>query len=104
MKKVTSADSVITINHYKNLLHSEGIPAFVRNEHFGSIMGEVPFQEVWPELWVENDLDYDRALQLIDAAGITAESPSAPWRCSHCGAENEGQFAACWQCGEAARD
>ena len=102
MKKVTSADSVITINHYKNLLYSEGIAAFVRNEHFGSIMGEVPFQEVWPELWVENDLDYDRALQLIDAARITEESPSAPWRCGHCDAENEGQFAACWQCGEAA--
>lgn len=99
MKKVTSADSLVTINHYKNLLVSEGIPAFLRNEHFGSIMGEVPFQEVWPELWVRNDLDYDRALQLIDAARLSEESPSAAWRCRHCGEENEGQFAACWQCG-----
>ena len=98
MKKVTSADSLVTINHYRNLLISEGIPAFLRNEHFGSIMGEVPFQEVWPELWVINEMDYDRAKQLIDAA-ITDESPSAPWKCRRCGEENEGQFAACWSCG-----
>jgi hypothetical protein len=98
VKKVTSADSLVTINHYKNLLVSEGIPAFLRNEHFGSIMGEVPFQEVWPELWVENDLDYDRARQLIDAAKIAEESPSAAWRCGKCGEENEGQFSVCWNC------
>jgi hypothetical protein len=58
MKKVTSADSLITINHYKNLLTSEGIPAFIRNEYLGSIVGEMPFQEAWPQLWVKNDLDY----------------------------------------------
>lgn len=101
MKKVTTADSLITISHYKNILISEGIPAFLRNQHLGSIIGEMPFQEVWPELWVENDLDYDRALQLIDSANLIAESPSAPWRCDNCGEENEGQFAACWSCEKA---
>jgi len=99
MKKVTSADSLITINHYKNVLTSEGIPAFIRNEHLGGILGEMPFQEVWPELWVENDLDYDRALQLIDSTNILRESPESAWHCRKCEAENEGQFAACWQCG-----
>lgn len=98
MKKVTSVDSLVTISHYKNLLASEGIPAFIRNEYLGSIVGEIPFQEVWPELWVKNDLDYDRALELIDSARILSESPSAPWSCDHCGADNEGQFAACWRC------
>ncbi len=101
MKKVTAADSLITINHYKNILLSEGIPAFIRNEHLGSIVGEMPFQEVWPQLWVENNLDYDRALQLIDATRIGDENAKTPWRCNSCNAENEGQFAACWQCGTA---
>ncbi|MCH8135667.1 MAG: DUF2007 domain-containing protein [Proteobacteria bacterium] len=98
MKKVISADSLITISHYRNILISEGIPAFLRNEHLGSIIGEMPFQEVWPELWVKNDLDCDRAKQLIDAATIIKESPMASWRCSNCGEENEGQFGACWAC------
>jgi hypothetical protein len=99
MKKLTSAESVITVSHYRNILESEGIPAFIRNEHLGSIMGEVPFQEVWAELWIKNDLDFDRASQLLDAATMEAESPSNPWRCSGCNAENEAQFGECWQCG-----
>ena len=62
MKKVTTSESLITISHYRNLLVSEGIPAVIRNEYLGSIIGEMPFQHAWPELWVKNDLDYDRAL------------------------------------------
>ncbi len=100
MKKLTSVDSLVTINHYKNLLESEGIPAFLKNEHLGSIVGEMPFQEVWPQLWIVNDLDYDRAMQLIDAQKIVHESPTTPWCCRKCGTENEGQFSACWQCSE----
>lgn len=100
MRKLTSADSLITISHYRNILASEGIPSFIRNEYLAGIVGEMPFQEVWPELWVKNDLDYDRALQLITGAH-TEESPTRPWSCKHCGTENEGQFAACWSCGEA---
>ena len=98
MKKLTSADSLVTINHYKNILESEGIPCEIRNEHLGSIMGEMPFPDVWPQLWVINDLDYDRASQLI-ATDSVHESPQEPWQCSKCGEENEGQFSACWNCG-----
>jgi hypothetical protein len=98
VKKLTAADSLVTINHYKNILESEGIACQIRNEHLGAIMGEMPFVEVWPQLWVKNDLDYDRALQLIGEAN-SDESPGEPWRCRRCGEENEGQFAACWSCG-----
>lgn len=101
MKKLTSSDSLITINHFKNVLESEGIRCQVRNEYLGGIAGEMPLQEVWPELWVINDLDFDRARQLIDEA-IGDESPGESWTCSRCGELNEGQFAACWNCGTAA--
>ncbi len=59
----------------------------------------MPFVETWPQLWVVNDLDFDRATQLITS--VESESPSAPWRCKNCGEENEGQFAACWNCSAA---
>lgn len=98
MKKVTSADSVVMIHHYKNILSSEGIACHIRNEHLNQIYGEMPFTEAWPELWVDRDIDYDRAKQLIDAT-IIDESPKKPWRCKQCGEDNEGQFAACWSCG-----
>lgn len=97
MKKLTSAESLVTIAHYKNLLASEGIPSEIRNQHLGGIMGEMPVFETWPQLWVINDLDFDRATQLIDS--VDAESPGPPWRCDKCGEQNEGQFAACWNCG-----
>jgi hypothetical protein len=37
MKKLTSSESLITINHFKNVLESEGIACRIRNEHLGSI-------------------------------------------------------------------
>ena len=100
MKKLTTSPSLVTINHYKNVLESEGIACRIRNEYLGGIAGEMPLQEVWPELWIFNDLDFDRAKQLIDAS-IVDESPQQAWRCNKCGEENEGQFAACWNCGKA---
>jgi hypothetical protein len=100
MKKLTTAASSVTIHHFRNLLEAEGIPCRIRNEHLGSVLGEIPFPETWPQLWVINDLDYDRAKQLIDADALE-ESPSASWRCRKCGEENEGQFAVCWSCGTA---
>ena len=97
MKKLTSAETIVMINHYKNLLAAEGIATEVRNEHLGSVMGEIPFFETWPQLWVVSDLDYDRAMQLIES--VDAESPSDPWNCRSCGEHNEGQFSVCWNCG-----
>ncbi|MDH4126550.1 MAG: DUF2007 domain-containing protein [Gammaproteobacteria bacterium] len=98
MKKLNSAESLITINHWRNILQSEGIACEIRNQHLGSIVGELPFVEVWPELWVVNALHYDRALQLI-SDDVIRESPAEAWICAGCKEENEGQFAACWNCG-----
>jgi len=58
VKKLTSAPTAITIHHYRNILMAEGIASEVRNEHFGGILGDMPFTETWPQLWVLNDLDY----------------------------------------------
>ncbi len=101
MKKLTTSESLVTINHFKNVLDCEGIASVIKNAILGGIAGEMPLDQVWPELWVVNDLDYDRAKQLIDNA-ISDESPHEQWKCRKCGEQNEGQFAACWNCGESA--
>ena len=98
MKKLISSESLVTINHYKNLLESEGIASEIKNAILGGIAGEMPLDQVWPELWVIDDLNYERAKQLIDETAVE-ESPQEPWTCRRCGEENEGQFAACWNCG-----
>ena len=101
MKKLTSSESLVMINHWKNILESEGIACELRNEHLGSVLGEVPFFEVWPQLWIVNDLDYDRAQQLI-SDDVLVESPNEGWQCRYCGETNEGQFGACWNCAKPA--
>lgn len=106
MKKLTSNDSLITINHYKNILASEGIKTVIKNEFLGGILGEVPYPEVWPELWVTNDLDYQRGLELIAETERSlddfGDDIGPAWVCEHCGNDNEGQFGVCWSCGKAA--
>ncbi|MEO0576517.1 MAG: DUF2007 domain-containing protein [Pseudomonadota bacterium] len=97
MKQVFTADNIITVAHFKNVLAADGIESEIRNQNLGSVLGEVPFTEVWPQLWVVNSLFADRARQLIaEAQSQTLEGP--PWACRHCGEDNEFQFAACWQC------
>jgi hypothetical protein len=97
MKKLTSAETIVTITHYQNLLAAEGIKTEIRNQHLGGIMGEMPVFETWPQLWIVNDLDFDRATQLLESTD--AEPVGDAWVCSKCGEENEGQYGACWNCG-----
>lgn len=99
MKKVYAAESLVTVAHYRNLLEAEGIECFLKNENMGSLMGEIPYAEIWPELWVRNDFQADRAEEIIREAR-DAETEGGPrWRCRRCGEDNEHQFAVCWNCG-----
>ncbi|MEL7296376.1 MAG: DUF2007 domain-containing protein [Pseudomonadota bacterium] len=98
MKKVFSADNLVTVAHYRNVLEAEGIATEIRNQNLGGVLGEVPFTEVWPQLWVKHALDEPRARELIATVQATPEAGD-PWICRHCQASNESHFAACWQCG-----
>ena len=97
MKKIFTADNLVTVAHFRNVLESQGIRAEIRNQNLGGVLGEVPFTEVWPQLWVR-PLDAPRALELIEEAR-SAPADGEAWRCAACGADIEAQFAACWQCG-----
>ncbi len=97
-RRVFSAEILPTVAHAKNLLENAGIRAEIRNENLGSLMGEVPFFEVWPELWVSQDEDVAPALEIIERMLSTDNSGALPWQCRYCKADNEPQFAACWQC------
>jgi hypothetical protein len=98
MKRVYTADSLADVGHVKNLLEQSGIPCLIRNEQLSGALGEVPFLECLPELWVLDDDDAAEALCRVAELG-SADAGGPPWRCRHCGEENEAQFAACWRCG-----
>lgn len=98
MKRVYTAESVVQVTHIKNVLESAGLQAELRNHRLLGGVGEIPFLETWPELWVAA-LDVDRARELIEEAVHGDASGHSPWSCVGCGEHVEGQFAVCWQCG-----
>jgi len=100
LRKVHTADSIIEIAHLRNLLEQAGIACYVRNERLGGVVGEIPFVECWPELWVLRNGDALNARGLIDTARA-AVVPSPDWTCRSCGERVEGQFDACWRCSTA---
>jgi hypothetical protein len=70
----------------------------IKNEQLSGAIGEIPFIECMPELWVLDEAQLSLAHRIIDDFRA-APAAGSDWRCDHCGEINERQFAACWQCG-----
>ena len=101
MRKVHTAESLVEIAHLRNVLEAEGIACTVRNDRLAGVVGEIPFVECWPELWVLETGHTLRARALIEEA-LRTPAGAAAWRCPGCGETVEAQFAVCWHCGAAA--
>jgi hypothetical protein len=99
MTKVYSAQSALTVGNLRNLLLTEGIESEVRIPFLAAAGGDLPMTECWPQLWIVNDEDLDRAMRLIHGAREPGRETYPSWKCLRCGEEIEGQFGACWQCG-----
>ena len=99
MKKVYSHENRLIVFNLKNVLEDAGIACVVENEFAGGGVGDLSPFETWPELWVVNDSDEERALKIIEEMN---QATSADWFCSVCGEQNPGNFQVCWQCGAAA--
>lgn len=87
------------VAHYANVLATEGIATEIRNANLGGALGEVPFTEVWPQLWVVHALDEQRAREIIEEVRSSPAPDGEPWVCRVCQTSNEYQFAVCWHCG-----
>ncbi|MEL7536791.1 MAG: DUF2007 domain-containing protein [Pseudomonadota bacterium] len=100
-RRIYSADTLTQVVLVQNVLTAAGIETELRNEHLGSVVGELPPISVWPELWVVDDRDLTRAKALVDDFLAPDQVEGPGWRCKRCGADNEAQFALCWNCGAA---
>ncbi len=104
MKKICSVPDLVTAGHYRNLLENHGIPCLLRNELLGGAVGELPPQEVWPELWVQDDRDQDLAMRIIEEDRQQPDARFSAWTCPACGEHIDAQFGQCWHCGAEAPD
>ncbi len=83
----------------KDLLAAEGVDCLLRNDQLNAALGEIPFIECRPELWVIDDEIFPRAQALLKAWLKQDADNGACWVCPHCGENCEAQFGACWSCG-----
>lgn len=84
---------------FKNMLAEEGISCLLKNDRLSCLIGEIPFVECFPELWVIDDEVYPRARLLLSGwlKHETGEE-SDPWFCPACGESCAQHFAVCWNC------
>ena len=104
MRKIFSAESIVEVSHLRNLLETAGIACQIRNDRLSGALGEIPFVECWPELWLLDERDALRARGLIDIALARPPERAPDWVCSCCGETIEAQFAQCWRCGASPLD
>lgn len=96
MKMVFSNHNRFIVANAFNILESQGVDVFLKNEHAASAIGEVSAFDAWVEVWVTRDLDYDRACSILENAISDAGDPE--WICADCGEANDASFDVCWQC------
>jgi len=84
---------------YQERLAREGIKCLVKNDRLSAAIGEIPFVECFPELWLIDNEVYPRARLLLDAwMAKTLDNEDEVWTCVHCQERVTQQFEVCWNC------
>lgn len=96
MKLVFTHPHHFAVANIRNQLAQRGIVCELRNEFAAGALGELAPIDVWPELWVQDDRDYDIARRWIEADQSQAEGHD--WFCGQCGEQNAASFDHCWAC------
>ncbi len=99
MRKLFVSPNLVEVESLKDVLDQTGIRSWIKNQRGSSLAGEVPFAEVFPELWVLNDADYATAQRFLEEWRNATPRESTNWICSHCHEAHEKHFTACWKCG-----
>jgi hypothetical protein len=98
MHKVYENFDLSRVGRMQSLLESNGIATFVKNLYSSGALGEIPFVEICPQLYVLQAGDVERALELLQV-DLPKANRASDWVCPECGIDIEGQFENCWKCG-----
>jgi hypothetical protein len=97
MKRLCRASSLPDAHILRGVLEQSGIEARVFNENAQSGVGQLPVPDAYPEIWLVNEQDLERA------KAVVREFESAPRvtgsvRCGACGEDSPANFQLCWNC------
>jgi len=96
MKVVYTNENSFLVNNIKNIIEAQEIEVFIKNEYAQGAVGEIAAFDSWPQLWVVNDADYDRAMELVNSP-LNSED-NIEWHCQGCAEVNDSSFEVCWNC------
>lgn len=97
MIEILREPDLVRIGPLRQMLESEGIRTFIRNESMPMV--EAPIPVFQPALCIMDEADHSRALELIREFETPAGDPSVEIPCAACGETSPGNFASCWNCG-----
>ena len=63
--KVFEDFDITLVGYYQSVLKANGIDTFMKNQFGTGGLGELPFVEVVPQLWVLNEAQAERAIDLL---------------------------------------
>ena len=99
VRRLTSCKNIAEAGLLKGLLTERGIACEIKGTYLSMGLGELPFTECYPEIWVAGEEEFETAKGILQEWRSQEVAPQESWRCAQCGEENEGQFTSCWQCG-----
>jgi rubrerythrin len=97
-KRLVTTDHAVQAAIWAETLRAAGIRCEVRNATLSGALGEIPFLDCAPQIWLLDEHDETRAREILQQL---KQPPGGPaWRCQQCGEVSEPQFGSCWQCGQ----
>jgi len=96
MRRLAQAPNLAIATVWAHALREEGVAATVQREFLGAVMGQLPPDQCLPEIWIDDENQFDLAKRLLHEL---QHRPQRSWRCV-CGEQVEGGFEQCWQCGQ----
>jgi hypothetical protein len=96
VKFLIGADNRMIATLWREMLESAGIACELRNRYIGGAVGEMPTDQVAPQIWLRDERDEVYARELLRE--WRRPDALAGWSCFHCGEQVEGQFYQCWNC------
>lgn len=97
MKLIYTHENIMVLHSAKNILELNGIEAFVKSEDIIPSGARLGIGNIFLELWIMHDGDYDKARAIIEKQ-IENPEPKESWFCPKCAEQNDGSFDVCWNC------
>jgi len=83
----------------KNSLELAGYQCHIRNEYAAGGAGDIAPIETWPEIWLDNDEQFENAVNYLNSDILKSVPSGKDWLCGNCGEINGASFEFCWHCG-----